>query len=179
MTSIGDWYDPMTMTRWNNPNYQRVVAVQLQEDELRVAFADGDSVVLPLGRLAPPALAQRETTVAFSDYEVNLITPTESFAIPWSTFRLLSDQDFATHWANQAEKQAQQVGVRLKELRRQRNLSGKAVAARAGISPQSLSRIERGHHDVVFTTLQRILAAMGCTLQDLAEMETLSVTLQA
>jgi hypothetical protein len=39
---------------------------------------------------------------------------------------------------------------------------------RAGIHPQSLSRIEHGQHDVVFTTLRRVLAAMGCSLRDLA-----------
>lgn len=39
------------------------------------------------------------------------------------------------------------------------------------ITPQSLSRIEHGHHDVAFQTLSRILAAMGCNLRDLADMQ--------
>ena len=39
------------------------------------------------------------------------------------------------------------------------------------ITPQSLSRIEHGHHDVAFQTLSRILAAMGCNLRDLADVQ--------
>ena len=39
------------------------------------------------------------------------------------------------------------------------------------ITPQSLSRIEHGHHDVAFLTLSRILAAMGCNLRDPADMQ--------
>ncbi|MGH2388657.1 MAG: helix-turn-helix domain-containing protein, partial [Chloroflexota bacterium] len=46
-------------------------------------------------------------------------------------------------------------------------LTGKELADRAGITPQSLSRIEHGRHDIVFTTLKRLLAPMGYGLADL------------
>jgi len=35
--------------------------------------------------------------------------------------------------------------------------------------PQSLSRIEHGKDAVVLTTVQRLLAAMGCSMHDLVE----------
>ncbi len=47
-------------------------------------------------------------------------------------------------------------------------MKSKELAERAGITPQSLSRIENGKHDVVFKTLQKILGAMGYALKDLA-----------
>lgn len=87
--------------------------------------------------------------------------------IPWSSLRALTDREYSAHLVTAAEEQARQVGRRTRELRESRNLSGKELAERAGIAPQSLSRIEHGHHDVVFTTLQRILAAMGASLKDL------------
>lgn len=87
--------------------------------------------------------------------------------IPWSTIRALTDKDYSAHLAAAAAEQAKKVGLRLRALRELRHLTSKEVAERAGITLQSLSRIEHGHHDVVFTTLQRILAAMGCSLQDL------------
>jgi DNA-binding Xre family transcriptional regulator len=88
--------------------------------------------------------------------------------IPWSTIRALTDREYAAHLAEAAEEQARQIGLRIRELRELRGLSSNELAERAGITPQSLSRIEHGHHDVVFRTLRRILAAMGCSLRDLA-----------
>jgi DNA-binding XRE family transcriptional regulator len=87
--------------------------------------------------------------------------------ISWSAIRALTDRDYAAHLAAAAQEQARLVGLRIKALREQRGLTSKELASRAGISPQSLSRIENGHHDVVYTTLQRILAAMGASLKDL------------
>ena len=167
----------MTNEKWNELGYQRIVAVERQQDRLRVTFADHDTVVLFLKQIMPWDRGQNKADVTFTDYAVSISTPEDTFDVPWSTFRLMSDRRFAAHWAEEAEKQAKQVGARLKELRKKRNLSGKEVAERAGISPQSLSRIEQGHHNVVFTTLQKILAAMGYTLQDLTEVEMSSASL--
>jgi transcriptional regulator with XRE-family HTH domain len=48
-----------------------------------------------------------------------------------------------------------------------RGLTAKEVAAQAGLAQQTISRIELGQHDVVFSTLEKILAAMGYTLEDI------------
>ena len=37
-------------------------------------------------------------------------------------------------------------------------------AERAGIPPRTLSRIEQGKQEMVLSTVQSLLAAMGCTL---------------
>lgn len=59
-------------------------------------------------------------------------------------------------------------GTRIRTLRQRRGLMSKDLAERAGITPQSLSRIENGKHDVVFKTLQKLLSAMGYELKDLS-----------
>ena len=95
--------------------------------------------------------------------------PTGPIETPWSTIRLLSDPDYAAFVAASARDYARRMGERIRELRRSRGLSSRELAARAGIAPNSLSRIERGHHDVTLSTLGALLAAMGYTYADLAK----------
>ena len=101
-------------------------------------------------------------------YEIVVPTIDDPVEIPWSTIRVLTDQDYSAHLAAAAEEQAKRIGRRIAELRESRGLSSEELAERAGITSQSLSRIEAGRPDAVFTTLQRVLAALGCSLRDLA-----------
>ena len=66
-----------------------------------------------------------------------------------------------------AAEQARTIGSKIRELRQARGLTARELAARTGITPQSVYRIEHGKHDVVLTTLGKILAAMGYTYRDL------------
>ncbi|HEV2987929.1 MAG TPA: helix-turn-helix transcriptional regulator [Candidatus Angelobacter sp.] len=70
--------------------------------------------------------------------------------------------------AELAAKQAEHVGIRLRELRKQRGLTQAEVAEAAKIEPGNLSRIEKGHFDISTSTLWKVLAAMGYSLADLA-----------
>ncbi len=54
-----------------------------------------------------------------------------------------------------------EVGARIRQLRDARKLSGREVAARAGVSPSYLSRLENGHLSPTITTLARIVQALG------------------
>jgi transcriptional regulator with XRE-family HTH domain/Zn-dependent peptidase ImmA (M78 family) len=127
----------------------------------------------------PPGIEDPDwRSLSFSDFEIVVPALEGEFEIPWTAIRLLSDDEFATHWARVAEEEASRIGQQLRILRKRKNLSSKEVAERAGIAPQSLSRIENGRHDVVFTTLKRILAAMGASLKDLAVLEEDEVPLQ-
>src|SRR5436305_438147 len=87
-------------------------------------------------------------------YEILVPAADREVEVPWSTIRVLTDRDYSAHLATAADEEARRIGERIQELRRIRRLSSKELAQRAGISPQSLSRIEHGRHDVVFTTLQ-------------------------
>lgn len=158
------------MNKWDRPEYQRIARAEHRGDEVAVTFEDGSQVTLKTEQL----VSEHVSGVNWSGLKYNLfeiIVPTaddSQLEVPWSTIRALRDKDFSSHLARVAEEEARQIGLRLKELREARGISSKELAERAGITPQSLSRIENGRHDVTFTTLRRILAAMGCSLKDLA-----------
>ena len=144
------------------------MAVERCDDQLRVRFKDGSAVAVAAAPLLPAeARDVHWGALSFTPFEITVPTATGDVEIPWSTIRALTDKDYSAHLAAAADEQASKVGQRLRELRERRNLTSQAVAERADITPQSLSRIEHGHHSVVFPTLQRILAAMGCSLNDL------------
>jgi transcriptional regulator with XRE-family HTH domain len=52
------------------------------------------------------------------------------------------------------------LGVKLRELRKERNLSQRDLAAQAGISPNAISLIERDEISPSVATLQRLAAAL-------------------
>ena len=153
-----------------------MVSVTPEGNYLIVSFEDGEKVSIEVQRLLPSRTADiLWAEVRTTPNELILTTPDGEREIPWITIRLLTDSEFAAYNAQVAEEQARDIGQRLKEIRQSKRLTSKEVAERAGITAQSLSRIENGHHDVVFTTLSRILAAMGATLADLAEMDEAAV----
>lgn len=166
--------------RWDTREYQRIAEAEHRGDQLRVLFEDGSWVSLDPSRLLTPDAQQADwSAMRVSPFELTLPAQEGEVEVPWSTIRALTDRDFSAHLAEAADEQARQVGLRIRELREARGLSGKELAERAGITPQSLSRIEQGRHDVVFTTLQRILAAMGCSVRDLAPPTHRPVTVAA
>lgn len=153
---------------WGTREYQRIVAAEHHDGELRVRFEDGAWVTVGAERLLPPGThGANWDAMTFNPYEIVVPTAEGEAEVPWSTIRALTDRAYSAYLAAAAEEQARKIGLRLRELRKSRKLTSKELAERAGITPQSLSRIEHGHHDVVFTTLQRLLAAMDCSLRDL------------
>jgi len=158
-----------TLALWDLPPYQRMASAAHQGNNLAIQFEDGSWATVEAARVLPPGSAGADWTAMTHDaFGIMVPTPSGEAQISWFTIRALTDRDFAAHLATAADKQARQVGLRLRELRHRRDLTSKEVARRAGITPQSLSRIEHDKHDVVFSTLQRILAAMGYSLKDLA-----------
>jgi tetratricopeptide (TPR) repeat protein/DNA-binding Xre family transcriptional regulator len=93
----------------------------------------------------------------------------ERCEISWSAIRRAMDREFEKFFVDAAAEDRYTAGVRLAELRRKKGLTARKVAKAAGISPQSLSRIERGHHDIVLSTLERILRAIGCSMQEFVQ----------
>lgn len=62
---------------------------------------------------------------------------------------------------SQTETPDNAIGARLRELRQERGLAAKEVAARAEVSPAYLSRLEHGKISPTVATLSRIVQAMG------------------
>jgi transcriptional regulator with XRE-family HTH domain len=155
---------------WAHREYQRMVSADVDPHGLLVLFEDGTWVRLDPNRLVPPsAVGVDWSRLLVTPYELHVSTAEgETIDIPWTAIRTLSDPAFGSHMADAAESEAREVGRRLRQLRQARGLNSKDLASRAGITQQSLSRIENGRHDVTLTTLQRLLAAMGANLADLA-----------
>lgn len=161
-----------TLARWDAQEYQRICDVTGQGDNLTVVFEDGATATIRKDRLLPPHTENPQWQALRSGrFEITVPADMGEVEISWSTIRALTDAAFSAHLAAAADEQARHIGRRIKELREGRGLASKDLAERASITPQSMSRIEHGHHDVSFTTLRRILAAMGCSLRDLTTPE--------
>lgn len=156
---------------WERPDYQRLESVAFDGARLRVRFANGDEIAVEPAQVVRPERAATADWAAATIDGPEIAVPTNdgSIGISWLDLRARTDSAFSTHLAQVADEEAQQVGQRIRHLRESRDLSSAELARRARITPQSLSRIELGRHDVVFSTLQRLLAAMNYTLGDLAE----------
>jgi len=62
---------------------------------------------------------------------------------------------------------ARQVGLTLKRLRKAKGLSQVALAARAQLTREHLSRLEAGRYDPTLGTLNRLAWALGVPVTDL------------
>ena len=62
----------------------------------------------------------------------------------------------------------QNLGKRLKALRRRRGMTQSDLARRAGLSLGYLARLELGRHDPSLTTVRKLARALKVTVADLA-----------
>ena len=152
--------------------YLEITDVSADLQQMRVSFANGDRVDISTADVVP---ARLRTTIHWANARPNgsrtsVLVPADpaDIEIPSTRLRRLSDKKFADHVASLAEAQAKLIGSRLKGLRERRGLTQKAVAQLAHLEPANLSRIESGRFDVSSTTLWKILAAMDCSIADLA-----------
>lgn len=166
--------------------YEIITGVQYtaSSGELTVRFANGDAVHVVAAQLPASRKGARwgEATV---EEGLHIHVPVAAGAgdlgadvtdIPWDVIRALTDPQFAAEMAQAAAQHAREVGATVRTLRRQRGLTAAEVGMRAGMSQQSVSRIENGRHDVSFSTLERLLAAMGCSLRDLWDAQSVAGT---
>lgn len=156
---------------WESPEYRTITAASFVDGDVEVDFADGAHASVSADRLLPPgSQAVDWPGLKTEAHEIRVPRRDESdLEISWMDLRSHGDPAFAGFLIETAEHEAGRVGMRLRALRESRGLTAKEVAERAGIAPMSLSRIELGHHDVVYRTLRRVLAAMGFGLEDLAD----------
>ena len=130
--------DTMTQARWIHRGYQRIESARYAAGQLTVRFEDGSSVRLAAERLLPSrASGLTWDGMTFDPYEISVPSADGPVEIPWSTIRALTDSEYGAHLAHVAGEQARQIGLRIRELREQRHLTSKELAARAGIAPQS------------------------------------------
>ncbi len=160
------------MNRWKNISYQRITEASVSGKTITVHFENRDKVTVLKSGLAHENDDLLWENLTFNSFE--LIVPTQEgkeCLIPWDKIRVISDSEFSSFLAEKAEEQAKSVGLKLKKLRKQSGILSKDLAERSGLTPQTITRIEKGKQDVNFKTLQKILAAMGYSLSDLAQVK--------
>ena len=169
------------MSKWNDIDYQKIQNVEVDSDIMQVGFANDDSAELPVSALLPNGLTASDIQeIHNSDFDISIVfNDGLEILIPWDKVRTLTDKSFALEMAKQAEDNVRLTGERLKSLRERNYLKANQLAEMAGVTPQTISRIEKGHTEVSFATLRRILAAMGCTLKDLANEENFEIASQS
>ena len=79
----------------------------------------------------------------------------------------LSDYEMMVHIAPNLDKGEERVriGNRIRQLRKENNIDAKTLAARVGMDPSNLSRIEQGHYSVGFDALNKIANALGAKVE--------------
>ena len=113
------------------------------------------------GKLNPDAVE----LVGTHPSHVTLITNGEPCEISWSAIRRMMDRRFRKRFAAAEIEDRYVAGGRLAALRRKKGLTAREVAKATGMSPQSLSRIERGRHDLVWLH-RAILGAIGSSMEE-------------
>lgn len=158
------------MKKWDNPRFQRICSAKADSKLFQIRFEDGAVAEIESHKILPgDSVRPRWNELRFDPYEIVVPTEDGELEISWSTIRVLTDAAYSAHLAEAAVAQAKKIGHRLGQLRKARGMKSKELAERAGITPQSLSRIEHGKHDLAFSTLQKILSAMGYELKDLSD----------
>jgi transcriptional regulator with XRE-family HTH domain/Zn-dependent peptidase ImmA (M78 family) len=164
------------MKNWDNIAYQTIKRANLEDREVTVEFNDGTVVNLEISSLLPFATNMEISklnshSLTYNPYEIMVNLNGKEVEIPWDKIRVLTDMDFGKFVAEKAEEQARLIGVKLKRLRERKGIKNIELAERSGIAAQTISRIEKGHTDVGFSTLRKLLACMGYSLKDLATEE--------
>lgn len=154
---------------WESPGYSDIVAVRLAASDIEVEFANGDVVLAPGGLLG---IAGDGARVEFDPGEgMSFRVDTEGgkgTEVTWEQVRAATDPEFAQEMRRRDTEEARRLGLRLKALREDRNLSQRDLATLVGMSGPQLSKIESGAFDLRLSTVQTLLRTMGASLADIA-----------
>jgi transcriptional regulator with XRE-family HTH domain len=164
------------MKHWEDISYQSIKNAFIQEGDLIVTFGNDDLARVSLSSLLPyidegEIKKISSDNINYTSYEINISIQDNVITIPWDKIRVISDIEFSRFLAEKAEEQAKLVGVKLKRLREKKGIRSNELSERSGITAQTISRIEKGHQDVGFSNLKKLLASMGYSLKDLANEE--------
>jgi DNA-binding XRE family transcriptional regulator len=161
-----------TSKRWENLDYERVVGVRYESRELVVHFADGTEARLDVDLLKAYGVRDDEWAGAGADeYHVSVPTEAEGAEIPWDVLRYMTDPEFRDYWDEVMTQAGRSVGARFRELREERNLSITDLANRARIDAELLGQLEAGEADADPKLEEHVLAVMGCSIDDLRQIE--------
>jgi len=162
---------------WDTSAYHRMTAARYDAGDLVVDFEDGTRARVNARALLSPSEPDPDWSgMVVDSYELVVPAARGRVEIPWSRIRLLTDPAFGAHWQAMAAKEDRLIGDRIAALREGQGLGVEEVARRAEVPLETVTRVEAGEVQAGFALLERILAPLGATLDDLvAEPEATAV----
>lgn len=151
---------------WEESGYADVVQVELDGEDIKVEFGNGDVVVLPARRLGLVRPSNAEPTE--DQLGVRATVGDRHVDVSWTQIRAASDSDFAHEMRKRDAEEARRIGLRLKALREDLNITQRSLAEQVGMPPAQLAKIESGMFDLRLSTVNSLLRAMGASLADIA-----------
>src|SRR5437773_3051369 len=91
--------------------------------------------------------------------------------IPGDVIRMMTNADYRAYMVGLASRWADRIGRHLALIRKARGFTQKAVAEAAGLGRVSLAKVETGKVEPSFSTVIKLLAAMGARIQDLPDLK--------
>jgi DNA-binding XRE family transcriptional regulator len=161
------------MTRWNRAA-MRISACRHDSAQgtLSVSFDNGDQFDVAVESLVAESTIDEAQwgNMRIGETHDYLLVPVGDGVteIPWDRIRAVADAEFRRHLSVQASASRQRVADRLGQLRRARGLTQQAVAEAANLPRRTISQMENGQSSPSYETLSRMLAALGCSMEDLA-----------
>jgi transcriptional regulator with XRE-family HTH domain/Zn-dependent peptidase ImmA (M78 family) len=158
------------MNYWDKIEYQRIKSAEVLDENIKILFDNGDDELYLIDRLLPEGYSySKDKKIVCSEFSILIPATPEDIDVPWDKIRVLSDSKFGEYMANIADSYSKKIGSRIRALRVKKGIKSNEIATRTHLTPQTISRIETGKTDVSFSSLNKILGAMGCTLADLTD----------
>lgn len=152
---------------WLRPGYSDVMSAERLGDEIEITFGNDDVI-----RVSPAMFGiAGDFRVDFDEEEplaVRISGGENARVVSSTQLRAATDPDFAQEMRRQDGAESRRLGLRLRALREDRNLSQRDLANLVGMSAPQLSKIESGTFDLRVSTVQTLLRAMGATLADVS-----------
>jgi hypothetical protein len=93
-----------TKQRWAIGSYLTIRSARHENGVLRVSFADGEEVAVPIHLLAsPPLVAPDWSSVSTGPLWITVPTANGDVEISWLAIRLLTDPEFRSYWEDRSQ----------------------------------------------------------------------------
>ena len=146
-----------------------LISADLRDDGVAVAYADGQSGVVPYeaidGIAGRKAIERLELPTPYAI--VLVLADGSQDELPWDFVRWHCDESYESRTAATIARGRQSVGARVRHYRQAGELTQTELAGQAGIGRVTLSRIETGEQTARLETLSVIADALGIDVVDL------------
>lgn len=156
---------------YDRRSYQRITDAAYADGKLRVVFENGDAAAIDASVFEQQFGPVDWEGFGWNEYE--LTVPVDGIgdaSIPWIDLRRQQDPAFARYLDELAGEQAARTGTKLRLGREQKGLSVAGLAELAGLEPERVDLIERGH-DYTLPELLALAETLELSLIDLVAVD--------